>query len=141
MGIFEAVTATPVNAGDVVYGGKVQTLTSHPANEKHLLKLFGTKGFSGFMLGHFPYSMKVVWDSTMPIRKIREVWHPPDDRFVEYGPEDETWCRWAGIGTIEQVDEGPLYYFVDDYRIFADYKLPVFSPIPQISAMLLSALT
>ncbi len=45
----------------------------------------------------------------LPDRDMRDVWSPPaGDRFFSYGPEDESWMRPLGIGTIRQVDFGPL---------------------------------
>jgi hypothetical protein len=35
----------------------------------------------------------------------RKVWRFPKDRFVEYGPEDESYCRLAGFGREEEVTE------------------------------------
>jgi hypothetical protein len=40
------------------------------------------------------YGLKVVLDDTM----TETVWVFPQDRFVEYEPKDEWWCRRYGIG-------------------------------------------
>ena len=29
-------------------------------------------------------------------------WTPPDERFIEYEPKDERWCRYFDIGTVKQ---------------------------------------
>ena len=56
-------------------------------------------------------------DNNLERRRIRRVWHPPHgSRFVEYGPEDEHWMRPLGLGTIEEIDEGPLLYFMSSMR-------------------------
>lgn len=54
------------------------------------------------------------FDEHLPARRIRQTFTPPTSRFVEYGPEDETWLQWAGLGIWTTVDEGPLFYSIDE---------------------------
>lgn len=52
------------------------------------------------LFGHIADSGKVV---ELCIPETRKVWKFPAERFVEYGPEDESWCRGLFIG--EEVEE------------------------------------
>lgn len=120
----------------------MKRITSHPANKKFLLEKFGEKPppkkFHPFgmppinFLGSdgFPFEIEVVWDSKLPIHKTREVYHPPHERFIEYTPEELATLRANGIGAVETVDEGPLFYIValDMLRIFTEFSMPVFEP-------------
>lgn len=35
---------------------------------------------------------------TIKVQTKRKIWEFPKDRFVEWGPEDESYCRLAGYG-------------------------------------------
>ena len=55
------------------------------------------------------YSFPVYFSDAVPERNLHEQWCPPEcDRFCDYGPEDETWMRPLGLGTIKTIDMGPL---------------------------------
>lgn len=45
---------------------------------------------------------------SVPATYYKPVWVPPTDRFVEYREEDERWCRYFGMGTIDMhlISEG-----------------------------------
>lgn len=53
----------------------------------------GTKG-SGLAYGFPLGGIKVVTDNKL----YDVVWEFPKDRFIEYEPKDESWCRKLGIG-------------------------------------------
>ncbi len=103
----------------------MKRLISHPENREYLLQRFGEDpilGASGVSLFDFPIGIEVQWNADMAPRRIREVWHAPTgDRFTEYGPEDEAWARPLGLGRIEAIDEGPLFYLIDDFLLRSRY--------------------
>ena len=72
--------------------------------------------------------LPVRFTDTIPERNTRQDWHPPEgSRFCDYGPEDEAWMRPLGLGRIETVDLGPLFYDVPDFRV-RDFWSPMFLP-------------
>jgi hypothetical protein len=48
------------------------------------------------------YGLKIIESRQLP---YKDHWIFPKDRFVEWGPEDESYCRFAGFGRIHRVYE------------------------------------
>lgn len=74
------------------------------------------------------YGVRVVVDAD--ITEL-PVWEFPKERFVEYGPEDESWCRCFGFGKEVRKPacyeiNGTLYVHPQIYQKFQ--KLPVVNP-------------
>lgn len=82
-------------------------IVTHPNNKRFLDSLPKAEA-GGF--GDCLYGEQVVFDRHMQERRTHQKWHPPLDRFVEYGPEDESWCRFFGMGSLETIDDGPAFY-------------------------------
>lgn len=106
-------------------------IVTHPNNMGYLSSLQIGDGEENF---HRICGIEIHEDSFMPERSIQEVWEPPQtSRFVTYGPEDESWMRPIGLGTVKQVDIGPLFIEMQDkvdhlvmemlYEPFADDAL------------------
>lgn len=59
----------------------------------------------------------------LTIFKNKKVWQFPRDRFVEYGPEDESWARAIGFGKeIEVTDSVEMFGHISDFRILEPYN-------------------
>lgn len=65
---------------------------------------------------------KVQTSKYLPERRVIEKWHPPpSDRFVEYECSDEEWMRPLGLGRIEYIDDGPLFYYINERLLYPDF--------------------
>ena len=105
-----------------------EQIVTHPNNRAILLEAFPNRRATGADMNsleqEFPrdvVGIPIVWDSHVSERDIEEVWHPPHDKFVEYGSEDEHWMRPAGLGTVEYIDKGPLFYKVSTPNLFSNF--------------------
>lgn len=79
----------------------------HPNNMGYLSSLKIGDDEGNF---HRISGIEILEDSMIPERNIEEMWEPPQpSRFVTYGPEDESWMRPLGLGTVKQIDVGPLF--------------------------------
>lgn len=108
-----------------------EILMTHPDNRAELEAAFSKpwRGFFGyeplFSIGGIP----LEYNSHMERRQVKETWHPPTDRFVEYGQEDEAWMRFFGLGRIECEDVGPLIVKRVRPLFFSDYGFRVKAPL------------
>lgn len=102
-----AKTATP-NVADILTAVSAMkaavppalTVYTHSENLGWWERRIGTSGLFGIEVHTCDY---------LPVRRTRQVWRQPMERFFEYGtdPETEAACRALGIGTVETVDDGP----------------------------------
>lgn len=76
---------------------------------------------------HTLCGVPVRFSEHVPARSTRERWVPPEgSRFCEYGPEDESWMRPLGLGTVVEDDTGPCYFKVQDSSF--RFSLPNLEP-------------
>jgi len=70
---------------------------------------------------------KVQTNKYLPERRVIEKWHPPpSERFIEYEYSDEEWLRPLWIGLVEQIDDGPLFYYVNEKLLYNDFlRMPL----------------
>lgn len=122
-------------------------ILTHPNNEYILRECFPDRDASSTIPGSLTQPLdlltplltghQVKFNSAIPERDIKYDWDPPDgDRFCEYGPEDESWMRPAGLGTTRAVDNGPLFYMLDMREPGSEFK---FTPFPDISSALITS--
>lgn len=112
-------------------------LITHPDNLSILRALKHPE--SGLPASAWIDGLMVCTNTLMERRRIREVWHPPaSERFVEYGPEDEAWARPLGLGRVERVDDGPLFYLVKDPPWLMEFFADPFGAMPFPKRVLLS---
>ena len=106
-----------------------ESLLLHPTNRRWFESQFadvrrGAKGMT--TADYWSYSIPVRYSSFVPERDIREEWHPPLGRFVEYESSDEAWMRPLGLGLVS-VDRGPLILRCRTPNIFDPLGLVKFS--------------
>lgn len=79
---------------------------THPNNRKYLDDLTRAGHYGAGL-----YGIGIQFNELIPERRIETKWQPPAaERFVEYDPADESWMRPLGLGTLREVDSGPLFY-------------------------------
>lgn len=62
------------------------------------------------------------------IPKFASKWQFPKERFTNYEPPDEVWCRYFGIGKLVESQE-PLIYAIDEDAIKTPiYNFPIIQP-------------
>lgn len=102
-------------------------IITHPDNEDQINEIIGhfnrnNPGSSG--LFNVPFS--VTYNPHIPSRNIEYQWEPPEgDRFCEYGSEDEEWMRPLNIGNLRPIDNGPLFYMMDESKFNINMKMPL----------------
>lgn len=97
-------------------------IVTHPNN----LNLFEKVAFSGQPRGSFVADgIKIITNEHVAERRISERWVPPTEAFTEYGPEDEEWMRPLGLGTVEYIDEGPLFYEMDQSAFYMPFQFQI----------------
>ncbi len=58
---------------------------------------------------YFPSTIKVTPNDWIPDNLVTQKWHPPaSGQFTELEVSDEAWARPLGLGSVEQIDKGPL---------------------------------
>ncbi len=95
-------------------------ILTNPENEKHLKGLGGSLGLPDtnhpLRLDRYP----VRFDPHIPPRNIEHKWEPPAadyDKFIEYDKSDEKWARVLGLGTVHEIDHGPLFYAMGESAV------------------------
>jgi hypothetical protein len=96
---------------------RTRRLCTHPDNIARLFELYerlngpdslkGTRHATCRAFGGF----QLIASPNMP--RWAPKWKPPQDRFWMYGPGDESWCRYFGIGTYDPSDRPLFLEFIE----------------------------
>lgn len=90
----------------------MKRLHCHPDNIQLIAsRVFLAKDGVAFTLLGVP----IVPDKNLPRFKV--VWQFPRERFFEYEPSDEAWCRYFKIGGPVETDE-PVFFMFDFHALW-----------------------
>lgn len=64
------------------------------------------------------------------VPKFTTKWEFPKERFVEYEPSDEAWCRYFRLGCVVETEEPLIYSFQNELFSLSGYLEPEFVDIP-----------
>lgn len=99
-------------------------LVMHPASYDECVRALAERGLALVDREPSPlYGIRIQTDRNVPRRRLREVWSPPVDPFVQYEPADEAWLRPAGLGRVRQVDDGPYIMAMPGVRSLAAWPM------------------
>jgi hypothetical protein len=96
-----------------------QKLYCHPNNKEWLLAgLYELEEPPLPVINPLPrlsvWGTDVIFSEAVPERNIRKIWHPPEDRFVEYEESDYGWLERLGMGYYTYKDIGPALYTIEE---------------------------